>query len=215
MPVSVNSERKSFRTSSEHMPSEHPVPRLILASASPRRRELLQQTPLRFRVIPSHTDETRLREESPETYVARIAAKKARAIAKRQPGFWVLAADTIVVLEGQVFGKPADLDNARQMLTTLSGHPHQVMTAFVLLDTAGNTTAAEVVTSQVTFKELSESEVTAYLATGEPFDKAGAYAIQGKGRDLVAQVSGSHSNIIGLPMDEVTTALRAVGLLSA
>ena len=197
------------------MPSEDTPPRLILASASPRRRELLQQTPLRFRVIPSRTDETRLREETPETYVARIAAEKARAVAERYPGFWVLAADTIVALEGQIFGKPADLDNARQMLTSLSGHPHQVLTAFVLLDTAGNTTAAETVTSQVTFKELSESEVTAYLATGEPFDKAGAYAIQGKGRDLVAQVSGSHTNIIGLPMDEVTAALRAVGLLPA
>ena len=197
------------------MPPEHSIPRLILASASPRRRELLQQTPLRFRVIPSHTEETRRREETAQTYVARIAAEKARAVAERQPGFWVLAADTIVVLEGQVFGKPTDLDNARQILTTLSGRPHQVMTAFVLLDTAGKTTAAEVVTSQVTFKEMSASEVTAYLATGEPFDKAGAYAFQGKGRDLIAQVSGSHSNIIGLPMDEVTAALRAVGLLSA
>ena len=197
------------------MPPEHPIPRLILASASPRRRELLQQTPLRFRVIPSHTEEARRREETAQTYVARIAAEKARAVAERQPGFWVLAADTIVVLEGQVFGKPTDLDNARQILTTLSGRPHQVMTAFVLLDTAGKTTAAEVVTSQVTFKELSASEVTAYLATGEPFDKAGAYAFQGKGRDLIAQVSGSHSNIIGLPLDEVTAALRAVGLLSA
>ena len=197
------------------MPPEHPIPRLILASASPRRRELLQQTPLRFRVIPSHTEETRRSEETAQTYVARIAAEKARAVAERQPGFWVLAADTIVVLEGQVFGKPTDLDSARQILTTLSGRPHQVMTAFVLLDTAGKTTAAEVVTSQVTFKELSASEVTAYLATGEPFDKAGAYAFQGKGRDLIAQVSGSHTNIIGLPLDEVTAALRAVGLLSA
>ncbi len=197
------------------MPSEESPPRLILASASPRRRELLQQTPLRFRVIPSHMEETRRDKEPPETYVARIAAEKARAIAERQPGFWILAADTIVALEGRVFGKPANLDNARQMLTTLSGHLHQVMTAFVLLDTAGNTTAAEVVTSQVTFKELSASEVTAYLATGEPFDKAGAYAFQGKGRDLIAQVSGSHSNIIGLPMDEVTAALRTVGLLPA
>ena len=197
------------------MPSEESPPRLILASASPRRRELLQQTPLRFRVIPSRMEETRRDEEPAEIYVARIAAEKARAIAKRQPGFWILAADTIVALEGRVFGKPANLDNARQMLTTLSGHPHQVMTAFVLLDTAGNTTAAEVVTSQVTFKELSASEVTAYLATGEPFDKAGAYAFQGKGRDLIAQVSGSHSNIIGLPMDEVTAALRTVGLLPA
>ena len=196
------------------MPSEESPPRLILASASPRRRTLLRQTSLRFRVIPSRTEETRRREEPPQTYVARIAAEKARAVAERQPGFWVLAADTIVVWEGRVFGKPTNLDNARQMLTALSGHLHQVMTAFVLLDPAGKTTAAERVTSQVTFKELSESEVTAYLATGEPFDKAGAYAIQGKGRDLVAQVSGSRTNIIGLPMDEVTAALRAVGLLS-
>lgn len=147
--------------------------------------------------------------------MARIAAEKAHAVAERHPGFWVLAADTIVVLEGQVFGKPANLDHARQMLTALSGHPHQVMTAFVLLDPAGKTTTAEIVTSQVTFKELSESEVAAYLATGEPFDKAGAYAIQGKGRDLIAQVSGSHTNVIGLPMDEVTTALHSVGLISA
>ncbi len=197
------------------MSSEHPVPRLILASASPRRRALLHQTPLRFRVIPSHVEETRRRKETPETYVARIAAEKAHAVAERHPGFWVLAADTIVALEGQVFGKPTNLDNARQMLTTLSGQPHRVMTAFVLLDTAGKTTAAGVVTSQVTFKELSASEVSAYLATGEPFDKAGAYAIQGKGRALIAHVSGSHTNIIGLPMDEVTTALGAVGLLSA
>ena len=196
------------------MPSEQSVPRLILASASPRRRTLLRQTSLRFRVIPSRTEETRRREEPPQTYVARIAAEKARAVAERQPGFWVLAADTIVVLEGQVFGKPTNVDHARQMLTSLSGRSHHVMTAFVLLDPAGQTTAAERVTSQVTFKELSESEVTAYLATGEPFDKAGAYAIQGKGRDLVAQVSGSRTNIIGLPMDEVTAALRAVGLLS-
>ena len=197
------------------MPPEERAPRLILASASPRRRELLRQTPLRFRVIPSRTEETRRREETPQTYVARIAAEKAGAVAGRHPGFWVLAADTIVVLEGRVFGKPTDVDNARQMLTALSGRPHHVLTAFVLLDPAGRTTAAELVTSQVIFKELSESEVAAYLATGEPFDKAGAYAIQGKGRDLVARVSGSYTNIVGLPMDEVTTALGAAGLLSA
>ena len=126
-----------------------------------------------------------------------------------------MAADTIVTFEGQIFGKPANPDSARQMLTTLSGQTHQVLTAFILLDKAGNTTTAEVVTSQVTFKALSETEVAAYLATGEPFDKAGAYAIQGKGRDLIARVSGSHTNVIGLPMDEVTAALRTVGLLSA
>ena len=144
-----------------------------------------------------------------------MAAEKAGAVAKHYPGFWILAADTIVTFEGQLFGKPANLTSARQMLTTLSGETHQVMTAFVLLDKAGNTTAAEVVTSQVTFKALSKTDIAAYLATGEPFDKAGAYALQGKGRDLVARVSGSRTNVIGLPIDEVTTALRAVGLLSS
>ncbi len=197
------------------MPAEASPPRLILASASPRRRELLQKTQLRFRIVPSHTDETPHGGETPQTYVARIAAAKARAVAERYPGFWVLAADTIVALEGQIFGKPTSLDNARQMLTSLSGRAHQVLTAFVLRDTTGTTTSAEVVVSQVTFKQLSGSVVAAYLATGEFLDKAGAYAIQGKGRDLIAQVGGSHTNVVGLPMDEVTTALRTAGLLSA
>ena len=197
------------------MPSKKGPPRLILASASPRRRELLQKTQLRFRIIPSQTEETHRSGETPETYVTRVAAEKAGAVAQHHPGFWVLAADTIVTFEGQIFGKPANPDSARQMLTTLSGQTHQVLTAFILLDQAGNTTTAEVVTSQVTFKALSETEVAAYLATGEPFDKAGAYAIQGKGRDLIARVSGSRTNVIGLPMDEVTAALRTVGLLSA
>lgn len=197
------------------MPSEENPPRLILASASPRRRELLQKTQLRFRIVPSQTDETHHRGETPETYVARVAAEKAHAVTEHHPGFWILAADTIVTLEDRVFGKPADPDNARRMLTTLSGQTHHVMTAFVLLDKAGKMASAEVVTSQVTFRALSATEVAAYVATGEPFDKAGAYAIQGKGRDLIAQVSGSRTNVIGLPMDEVTTALRAAGLLSA
>ena len=112
--------------------------------------------------------------------MARIARKRPTR-RRAASGFWVLAADTIVVLEGQVFGKPADLDNARQMLTTLSGHPHQVMTAFVLLDPTGKTTAAEIVTSQVTFKELSESEVTAYLATGEPLTRPAPMPFKARG----------------------------------
>ena len=139
------------------MPSKKSSPRLILASASPRRRELLQKTQLRFRIIPSQTEETHRSGETPETYVTRVAAEKAGAVAQHHPGFWVLAADTIVTFEGQVFGKPANPDSARQMLTTLSGQTHQVLTAFILLDQAGNTTTAEVVTSQVTFKALSET----------------------------------------------------------
>ena len=174
----------------------------------------MRKTELPFRIIPSQTDETPQTGETPEVYVARVAAEKAAAVLQRYPGFWVLAADTIVTLNGQILGKPANPEIARQMLSTLSGQTHQVMTAFVLLDQAGNTTTAEVVISHVTFEDLSETEISAYLATGEPFDKAGAYAVQGKGRDLIVEVKGSLTNVIGLPMDEVTAALRLAKLLS-
>ena len=141
------------------MPAEERLPHLILASGSPRRRELLQKTELTFRIIPSQTDETHRTGETPETYVARVAADKAQAVARRYPGLWVLAADTIVALDGQILGKPTNQDHAHQMLTTLSGQTHRVMTAFVLLDQAGNQASAEVVTSQVTFKDLSAAEI--------------------------------------------------------
>lgn len=199
------------------MPPEETTPhlsRLILASASPRRHDLLQQTGLPFRVIPSNTDETHRPGETPAAYVQRVAADKAQAVSQEQPGFWILAADTIVTLNDDILGKPGSPEIARKMLTTLSGQTHQVMTAFVLLNETGQSAAAEVVTSEVTFKSISDTEIDAYLATGESFDKAGAYAVQGKGRVLVDRVSGSLTNVIGLPMDEVEAALHTAGLLS-
>ncbi len=188
--------------------------RLILASASPRRRNLLHGTGIAFRVIPSLTDETHCPGETPAAYVQRVAADKAQTVAQEQPGFWVLAADTIVTLKGHILGKPGSTEIARKMLATLSGLTHQVMTAFVLLNETGQSTTTEIVTSEVTFKSISDAEIDAYLATGEPFDKAGAYAVQGKGRNLVDHVTGSLTNVIGLPMDEVGAALRTAGLLA-
>lgn len=198
------------------MPDNAPGPRLVLASASPRRRDLLakalEKSGLGFRIVPSHADETRRRGESPDAYVARIAETKARTVARRCPDTWVLAADTAVALDGTVLGKPADVADARDMLRRLSGRTHRVLTGFVLSDRTDDAGPARVVTSHVRFRTLSEAVIDAYLDTGEPFDKAGAYAVQGEGRALVDRVDGSLSNVIGLPLDEVGAALRAAGL---
>lgn len=198
------------------MPDNAPGPRLVLASASPRRRDLLAKALVKsgigFRIVPSHADETRRRGEPPDAYVARIAEAKARTVARRCPDAWVLAADTAVTLDGTVLGKPADVADARDMLRRLSGRTHRVLTGFVLCDRTDAAGPAQVVTSHVHFRTLSEAVIDAYLDTGEPFDKAGAYAVQGAGRALVDRVDGSLSNVIGLPLDEVGAALRAAGL---
>lgn len=192
---------------------------LVLASASPRRRDLLEKALEKsrrgFRIVPSNADETRRRGEPPDAYVARIAETKARTVARRCPDAWILAADTAVTLDGTVFGKPADAEDARSMLRRLSGRTHQVLTGFVLCDRMDDAGPARVVTSHVRFRTLSEAAIDAYLDTGEPFDKAGAYAVQGAGRALVDRVDGSLSNVIGLPLDEVGAALRAAGLLAS
>jgi septum formation protein len=184
---------------------------LILASASPRRRQLLQEAGVRFSVIPSGAAEDVYPGESPETYALRVASEKAREVAQKHPGHWVLGADTIVEIDGQILGKPCDTADGARMLRLLSGRTHRVMTAFVLLDGVGQIRASQVVISHVTFKTLSEDQIHDYLSTGEPMDKAGAYAIQGIGAALVERVEGSYTNVVGLPEEEVLMALRAVG----
>jgi len=194
----------------EQQNATHP---LILASASPRRRELLQGVGVAFVVIPSDTPETPRPGELPQAYALRVAEEKARNVARKHPGAWVLGADTIVEIDGEVLGKPRDEADGRRMLRRLSGRTHQVMTAFVLCDGVGQAHTRRIVTSRVTFTPLTEAQIRAYLATGEPFDKAGAYAVQGVGASLVECVEGSYTNVVGLPMDEVQDALRAAGLL--
>ena len=183
---------------------------LILASASPRRRELLQNAGLRFRVIPSQTAEEVRPGEAPRDYVQRTARDKARAVARDHPAAWILAADTIVEIDGQILGKPRDEADGRRMLGLLSGRHHRVMTAFVVLGAEHQ--VERLVTSTVRFKPLSEAQIGAYLASGEPADKAGAYAIQGQGRALVADMQGSYTNVVGLPMDEILACLQALGI---
>jgi septum formation protein len=164
-------------------------------------------------VIPSNTAEEAQAGEIPEAYALRVAVEKAADVARRYPGAWVLGADTIVEIDGEILGKPRDETDGERMLRLLSGRTHQVMTAFVLIDGQGQVRTSQVVTSRVTCKPLSEAQIREYLATGEPFDKAGAYAVQGLGAALVERVEGSYTNVIGLPVDEVLAVLRTAGLL--
>jgi septum formation protein len=181
---------------------------LVLASASPRRRELLARVGIEFTVDPADTDETRAPGEAAGAYVARVAADKARVVAARRPGAAVLAADTIVVVDGDVLGKAADDAEARAMLTRLSGRTHVVTTAVHLQNVAGGARHFAVHT-QVEFRTLSARDLGGYLASGEWRGKAGAYAVQGIGAGLVRAVRGSYTNVVGLPLVEVLEALEA------
>jgi septum formation protein len=184
----------------------------ILASASPRRSELLRAAGQCFECMASGVDETARPAERALDFALRIARNKAREISARRPAHWVLAADTIVVVDGQSLGKPHDAADATTMLKQLSGRHHEVVTAFVLLDDRGEIFAEQVVRTEVVFRPLDESEIATYVSSGEPFDKAGAYAVQGGAAKFVIAVHGSRSNVIGLPMDEVKSALRSAGL---
>jgi septum formation protein len=187
---------------------EHPTS-LVLASASPRRRDLLSQLGLQFTVAAADLDETPLSGEAADAYVLRLARAKAQAVATRFPGSWVLAADTTVALGTELLGKPSGPAEAKEMLTQLSGRTHAVYTGVAL---AGRAQEATVVRTGVTFRTLSGGEIGWYVSTGEPLDKAGAYAIQGKGGFLVAAVEGSPTNVIGLPLGETLELLMRAGV---
>ena len=189
---------------------------LLLASGSPRRRELLERVGIALEVRATDVDEEPQGAEDPAVYVARIARAKATA-ARRRPGQWVLAADTTVTIDGLILGKAASEDEAAEMLRRLSGRVHEVITAFVI---AGDRDDAPVhvedaIASEVEVIELREEVLDGYVASGEWRGKAGAYAIQGIGAALVRGVRGSVTNVIGLPLVEVLDALRAAGAPSA
>ena len=192
-------------------PDEDPV--LILASKSPRRRYLLEQAGLSFSVVPSDIDETAVPLSSPEVYVRALSEAKAKSIAKQHPEKWVIGADTIVVKESTVLGKPASVDEARFMLKQLSGQPHQVYTGYSILCRAKNRKFSEAVRTEVLFKNLTDEEIEWYIHTKEPFDKAGAYAIQGLGTFLVKRINGSYTNVVGLPVCEVVEFLIKEGVV--
>jgi len=185
---------------------------LLLASASPRRREMLERIGLVIEVHPADVDEHVQHGEAPDAYVARIARAKAIAIARRRD-LWVLAADTTVTLEGSILGKAETPEEAAKMLRWLSGRTHQVITAFVLLGERDDRPVIRegLVSTDVTMIDLDGATLADYVASGEWRGKAGAYAIQGIGAALVREVRGSVTNVIGLPVAEVVAALREVG----
>lgn len=180
---------------------------LILASASPRRRELLASAGLTFVVQPADVDETWQPGELPRAYVLRVARAKARAVAVRSPGATVLAADTTVAIEDRVLGKPVDAQHAAAMLGDLAGREHAVHTAVVVR--VGSRETHRLTTTRVRFRALTGLEIAAYIETGEPFDKAGGYGIQGRGGALVDVVHGSYTNVVGLPLAETLALLSA------
>ena len=207
--------------------------RIILASASPRRAELLRAAGIEFDVIPANADETAHPGETPEAYVRRVAEAKATNVLRRASGQLVLAADTVVVVDGVILGKPVDRDDAKRMLRMLSGRVHEVITAVTLLSGAdplgprggpGPTSppassrqakARPAVTrvdlTTVEFAPLAEDDIEWYVATGEPDDKAGAYAIQGYASRFVTRIAGSYSNVVGLPVGTLFQMFKETG----
>lgn len=180
--------------------------RLILASASPRRQALLSWAGLDFEVRPVEVDESVRPGENPAEHVLRLAQAKAEAAAD-SPGVWILAADTVVVLDGRIIGKPAGKAQAARMLEDLSGRVHQVLTGYCLLHQDSGERVADFVRTEVEFRRLEAREIEDYLDLGEAWDKAGAYAVQGRGGFLVRSIHGSYSNVIGLPLAEVLEEL--------
>jgi septum formation protein len=186
---------------------------LILASNSPRRRYLLEQAGLTFRVIPSTVDESSFPTDPPEDHVRLLAQAKATEVSERYPDSWVLGADTLVLIDGAVLGKPDSAARAREMLQTLSGKTHRVLTAFCICCKKDERSFCETVESKVLFKTLSHAEIDWYIRTGEPFDKAGGYAVQGLGSFFVKRIEGSYTNVVGLPICEVMEYLLAEGVV--
>lgn len=186
------------------------LPDIVLASASPRRRDLLAQVGLDFQVVISHAEETLLEHETPDAHVVRLSCDKAMDVANRhdQAGRWFIGSDTVVVRDNDILGKPTDASEAAVMLTSLSGRSHRVISGYAVFDRQSQRTISAAVTTKVFFKDLTSQEIEGYIATGEPFDKAGSYAIQGIGSFMVPKIEGSYTNVVGLPLCEVIAALE-------
>ena len=181
---------------------------LILASGSPRRKALLKDLNLRLKIVSTDIPEVPDLHESPLSFSRRMARRKTEIVSVALPQQWVLGADTVVVLENKILGKPKDFREAKRFLRTLSGKTHQVITSFCLKNRGIKLTIIKSVTTRVSFKTLSAEEIDWYVQTGEPLDKAGAYAIQGKGAFCVKKIQGSYTNVVGLPVTEVLEVLE-------
>ncbi len=187
---------------------------LLLASASPRRKQLLRQMGVPFRTLTSQVREGIL-SRHPRRNVRLLAEAKAQAVLQKSVGNWILGADTIVVLGSAVLGKPKNEGEAFSMLRQLSGKEHSVITGFCLVTPDSKQAHSEAVVTRVTFKALTKKEILGYVATGEPFGKAGSYAIQGIGAFLVEGITGSYTNVVGLPLCALVNALLSTGALKS
>ncbi len=186
---------------------------IILASNSPRRRDLLNQAGIAFTVIPSSVDERSVTITSPEKDVRLLAEAKANEVARRYPESWVIGADTIVVVENSVLGKPCTQVQARNMLDALSGKTHKVLTGYCICCRKEKQSFSETVETKVEFKSLTKREIDWYIKTAEPFDKAGGYAAQGLGTFLIKRFEGSYTSVVGLPVCEVIDYLLKEGVV--
>jgi len=186
---------------------------LILASQSPRRYELLKQVGLDFMVVPSRVVEGFVANESPKEHVLRLAEAKASDVAGEHPDCWVIAADTVVYVDGSILGKPKNRKEAMDMLRSLSGQEHWVLTGFALLHFKKKKNDKEAVQTSVKVKSLTPEEMEWYVQTGEPFDKAGGYAIQGAGSFMIESIQGSYTNVVGLPLCELIQMLKRLGAI--
>ncbi len=183
---------------------------IVLASASPRRAELLDSAGITFTVVSGDIDETPLPDEDPVAHVLRLAEGKAREVASRAEGRFFIGADTIVLCDREIMGKPGSADDARRMLARLSGRAHQVITGYAIIDKKALRHVSRHVSTDVVFKTLTDREIDAYVLTGCPMDKAGAYAIQGGAAYMVERIDGSYTNVVGLPLCEVIETLRSL-----
>lgn len=186
--------------------------KFILASASPRRRELLASIGLDFDVLPSHVPEVHQEGEAPEEYVARLSRDKAHALATQHPERWVIAADTTVLLGDELLEKPVDAQDAARMLATIAGQTHIVYTGVTLENVERDWRETRVAESEVRMLPLAHDEIEWYVRTGEPLDKAGAYAVQGIGAMFIESIRGSYTNVVGLPLATLFQMLRKAGI---
>jgi len=186
---------------------------IILASKSPRRKELLEQAGLVLDILSANIDEKSTPLSNPEDYVKTLSRIKAECVKNSQPDSWIIGADTIVVVDGAILGKPESQDDAIHMLTMLNDRSHSVFTGFTICCQARKKTISKTIETRVVFKHLSQKEIQWYTATNEPYDKAGAYGIQGIGSFMIREIAGSYSNVVGLPICEVMEALMELDII--
>jgi septum formation protein len=189
--------------------------KIILASASPRRMELLSSAGIHFDAVPAEVDESPLPGENPTVHVLRLAREKALEVTEKVAGRFFIGADTIVLCNSEIMGKPKDPQDAERMLSKLSDNVHEVITGFAIYDKVSDSAIDGTVSTRVYFKPLYKEEIDAYIETGCPFDKAGAYAIQGGAAYMIRKIEGSYTNVVGLPLCEVVEALREMGAIEA